>query len=503
MGKTEHFHKITCIVYILLFAFIFTAVLFGNIIFQYNPFVQIILMLAVLTAIAGMVYLYTKHRLMLLQNRYKILFAFVVVTILIQCVIGFFTIPNPMYDHGKVFWGAVHWAEGNFGEDFTVYDNYLHHYPQQMGQFLILQLLFKLASTMGIHSFYTVASIAGHLLFAIMTISTFFYLERTINSDCAMMLLPMQVFFLPIYFQSTVSYTDTYSVWSIPVTLLLFDMAFKSNHWSKQLFYGILAGVFLAIGAEIKVTVLIVAIALFFQYVFHSDKKAKTIIFLSVLCSFLLVSYGFKVWSYRTVLQEERASEGMPVTHWLMMGLQGDGSYSWYDEWEITCGVPAEERVGKNLQVIQERLEDMGLQGYLQLLYRKTCRTFGSGTGEMYYNYQYQDNSSPVNWVYEIVLQQGKYFSIFNNLSNAVYLLWIGFGVVGASLILMRGSSLRIRFAPYLAMIGFWIFMMLWESNHRQLINQWSLFLITATIGLYLLWDIWANNRFGFIETEE
>ena len=30
--------------------------------------------------------------------------------------------------------------------------------------------------------------------------------------------------------------------------------------------------------------------------------------------------------------------------------------------------------------------------------------------------------------------------------------------------------------------------MMLWESNHRQLINQWSLFFITGAIGLYLLY---------------
>ena len=42
-------------------------------------------------------------------------------------------------------------------------------------------------------------------------------------------------------------------------------------------------------------------------------------------------------------------------------------------------------------------------------------------------------------------------------------------------------------YCPPLALCGFWLFMMLWESNHRQLVNQWPLWLILAAEGLFLL----------------
>lgn len=487
MNKQLFVNKAVYILFAVLFGVVFLSALFFNVCFEYNPVLQIAVMLAASGLLVGATFLYMHHRQSMLRFRYRILAAVVIFIFAVQLIIGLQTIPNPMYDHGKVFWGAVHWATGNSGEEFAVYDNYLHHYPAQMGLFLLLQSLFGGVQLFGLDCFYLSACIVGHLLFAVMTICAFFYLERVVNSDCALFMLLLEVMFLPLYFQSSISYTDTFSVWSIPCTLLLSDLALKAPTIQKHLLYGSICGILLAVGAQIKVTVIIVAIALVIQFIVTKTFKQQLLSLASAAVCFVIVSQLFSVWSYSTVLQKERDGEGMPVTHWLMMGLQGDGSYSSYDEWDITCAVFPEMRVQRNLEVINERLSEMGVGGYLKLIQKKTCRTFGSGTADMSYNYQYQDDSLVAGWVYDIVLQQGRFYFLFNNLSNGMYLLLLLLGVAGACLVVPKKDALLFAFAPFLALVGFWMFMMLWESNHRQLINQWSLFFITGAIGLYLL----------------
>ena len=151
-------------------------------------------------------------------------------------------------------------------------------------------------------------------------------------------------------------------------------------------------------------------------------------------------------------------------------------------------------RWARNIEVIKQRLEEMGPKGYMNLLYLKTCRTFGSGDAELYVSYQYVADATPINLVYEITLNSGRFFPIFRLGSQAMYLLYILLGVVGSIFIIFKKDKNLFNFSPHIALIGFWIFMMLWESNHRQLINQWSLFFITAAVGVYYIWQFTVDK---------
>ena len=83
-----------------------------------------------------------------------------------------------------------------------------------------------------------------------------------------------------------------------------------------------------------------------------------------------------------------------------------------------------------------------------------------------------------------------KHFSKTNDISQSVYLLTIAVGIIGAIIIVFQKEFMLFAFVPHISLIGFWMFMMIWESNHRQLVNQWSLFFIVAAIGLYSLWSV-------------
>ena len=481
--------------YSILFGGVFVVISYLNKIFQYKSIIHSFALLALLLFFVSAMRIFKKYEDFFIKHRYKLLAAFCLFVFAIQLIINNQMIPSVMYDHEKTFNGAIVWAtQGNVPE-FEIYNNYLHHYPHQVGLFLIQQFMFKLATTVGYTNYFLVASLGGHILFMIMIITSFKYLDENFGSRPALFFIPLIAIFIPLYFQSSVSYTDTYSVWGASCMLLFGSRAFKEKYTAKKILYAVITGVLAGLAIQIKTTAIIALIAVAIQFFVTDFKKNHFASLAVMLAALLAVNTVFDQWAYATVMEKGREGEAMPTTHWIMMGMQGDGSYSSFDEWSITSAVPADQRVARNIEVIKERLTEMGPVGYVKLLYRKTCRTFGCGNREMYYTYLYSNKSEPVNWVYNLVLQNGRFYTITNNLSHIAYLFTFMLGVVGAVIFMFKKKNKPFAFAPHISLIGFWIFMMLWESNHRQLVNQWSLFFIAGAIGLYRIYSVLFNKE--------
>lgn len=482
-------------IYGLLFGFVFYRAMFNNTSFRYDTNILIKIMTGAGLYLIILLFVYNKFSEFFYRHRYKILILMCICIFGIQYTIGNNVVHSAIYDHEKVLHGAMMWAQGMTGEEFIPYDNYLHYYTNNLGLFMIQQLIFRVALFLGFTNLYTVAIFTGHLIFTSMIIASFVYLDENISGHRALFFLMTICMYRPLYFQSSISYTDTYSVWGIPFMLLFISRGINTEKLWKKMIYAIISAIFMVVGVHIKTTVAIVVIALFIQTVVNNLKINNMAFFAVMLTCFVVGHNCFNNWTYTTVRHPDRDSEAMPLTHWIMMGLQGDGAYNGEDEHRITLSVPPGMRVDKNIEVIKQRLEDMGPEGYLKLLYRKTCRTFGSGNAEVYYTYKYHESdSTPFNFVYESTLENGKYYPYFNYASQAVYLTAILLGIIGAVLSIFRKYNFE-KFAPNVALIGFWLFMMLWESNHRQLINQWSLFFILAATGLYNLWQIFFERK--------
>ena len=63
----------------------------------------------------------------LIENRKLILIVFLILIFAIQFVVSLFNMNSPLYDHEKVFNGAVIYSRQGNCEDFQLYNNYLHH----------------------------------------------------------------------------------------------------------------------------------------------------------------------------------------------------------------------------------------------------------------------------------------------------------------------------------------------------------------------------------------
>ncbi len=478
------FIRLIRIVYGILFGWVWLTIVFRNTSFSYRTLFQLVLVGGWGLVLGTFLFLWEKIGPFCKRHKYKILLVGIGLIFGIQLVIGLQTVGNPMYDHGKVFWGASLYANGATAEELNECSWYLHHYTNNIGLFLLQQQLFRVLHWFGICADYQAAAIVGHLLFAVMLVSGFCWLDETFDTDTAFFYLFLAAMYAPVYFQSTVSYTDTWSIWCIPCTLLCMQRVRSAEALPKKLFWGVLTGVVLGVGMQIKVTVLIVAIAAAILMLVTCRKKENWTAAAATVFVVVLVCGGFRFWGRQTVIDPARAGEAMPATHWVMMGLQGDGCYNADDEWNITTPAgPTPDRVKKNIEVIRQRLQEMGPRGYWQLIGRKTCRTFGSGNGDMSYSYRFSDEEQPINLVYRTVFQSGPYYGLYNNLSHSFYLVLLLLGIVGA--VRQRTErTLPQQGVLCLAMIGFWMFMMLWESNHRQLINQWPLFFMLGSIGL-------------------
>ena len=477
-----------------LYGFVAVSIIFNNVSFDFNIPVIMVAMgcFAAAAAVACMVL--RRYEDFFIKHRYKFLAVVCVAIFAVQFVVSKQMAQTVLYDYEKVLNGAMIWATKGDVAEFDIYRQYLRHYPHQLGIFLIQQFIFKLSLAIGFNDLFIAACVAGQIMMCIMTVTSFMYLDENYSGHRALFYLLLTAMYFPVYFQSNVAYTDTYSIWGIPCILLFASRALKAEKATPRIIYSVLAGALTATAIQVKTTAAIVVVALVIQAVVKGCGKKDMAVFAVMLAGLVAVNGMFGLWE-NTVIDEEDIKESTPVTHWIMMGLQGDGTYSAYDEWSITFAVPAEERVARNLEVIKERLEKMGPDGYMQLLYRKTCRTFGSGDAELYYTYLYSENATPTNTVYEIVYHDGRFFPVFRIGAQAVYLLTIVLGVLGGALMLTKKDDSVSEFVPHISLIGFWMFMMLWESNHRQLINQWSLFFMVAAIGLYNIWQVLPGRK--------
>lgn len=470
-----------------LFGLVLIQVLFFNSAYGYSFLLQVALLCAWGAVLLGLGVAGLRFKETLYARRYWILGAVLLFIFAVQLWVGFATRQTPLHDYGKVYNGAVIFATEGDGAAFSEYKDYFHHFTNNVGEFLILQLLFKGMHLLGLTCFYEVAVVLGHLLFSVAILCTFLYLDRAFGHGAALLSLVFWLCYLPVYFQSSIVYTDTFSIWVAPVLLYAYHRAKRAEGMHTLVCYGVLMGAVLGLGFHIKGSVLIVGVAIFLEMIFTMRLRRMVALGLVVLLVCGLVWAGVDAYAHAVLLEEERAEEAMPVTLWLLMGTTGDGAYNSTDEWVITYEVWGKEaRTQHHIEVIKERLQQMGPLGYAQLLHRKTCRTFGSGNGGQSYMLVMQPDR-PGRWIYQVIFAQGSWFRYFDNLSQAVYLSFYVFGIAGAAVAIRRRAPGYMKnAAPFWALLGFLAFMMLWESNPRQLVNQWPLLIIVASAGAAL-----------------
>ncbi|MDO5521241.1 MAG: hypothetical protein Q4G58_12180, partial [bacterium] len=259
----------------------------------------------------------------------------------------------------------------------------------------------------------------------------------------------------------------------------------------KLILYGLLLGIATVLGFNIRPTSVIPLIAigicaLFKVLPYKEHRKNAAITIASFAVSMLLLLAGTKSLVNGYVDDD---SANFPVTHWVMMGLHGNGTFLQTDEAYTAQYNTKEEKVKANVKEINKTLKEYGLSGTLNHMVKKL---------EVTWTDRYAD--------FNVRLAQDKNFGrlykyIVEGKTDAVVISFQIFQVVLYLLLLM--SILRqlkekedgLMFALLLSFFGAIVFYLLWEAKAIYAVTFDLLLLPLAADGMEYLGRLTTNTE--------
>lgn len=381
----------------------------------------------------------------------------------------------PGWDFGSVYQGAVELAEdGCFSENSSWY---FTTYPNNVAVCMFLALIFKIFG--GLCSYITLGVLWN--IEMILLGLFFFYLlvYRLFGYRWGAFGMLLCLFFLPFYMHSPIFYTDTFALPFVTGTLLAYEMR------KKDCRFLILTGTILAAGYKIKGSLGVILIALLIHLWLCSEsfrKRLKKSILL--LLPFLLFVTLLTLVPARLsgLSAEESYRNEFPMEHWLALGLVDSGGYN-ADVYWMTASVEGKaEKQAVDREFIREKLEAYGFTGMISHLQEKIVFTWGDGV--YFAPEKLQRDPLKESWLHEWVLYQGSRYTYTYQYCNAVQLLILG----GILLSLLRnftkkGKTREIQ-AMQLSIFGLFLFLLIWETRSRYLVNFVPVFFLLGIDGL-------------------
>ena len=400
---------------------------------------------------------------------------------------------TPVYDVEAVFSGAAEWAETG---SFERYYDYYYMFFNNFGAMLLYRVVFGAARLAGIRDHYLVASIFNGSLSLVSMYLTGSVLRRLTGVRGQFMAYCIFLCSLPFYFIAPAFYTDALSL-VFPVLILRLFLALMDEEklWKRAILYTLI-GAASAIGYSVKATPVIMSAAVTVEALINREwRKALALGASSVLAVVmgLLLLRGIY---YGHLDRETALKRNIPVTHWIMMGLN-TGTYN-NEDYAFTKSF---EDHGERDEAIKERIAELvrekGLKGLFALFSKKLAVDYGDGTyglsdclggphGEDNFLHSFLLNGRSNNTTYR---------QITTGILFAVYALVIAECAAGA----LRGQRGAGEAAPALALLGQILFLLIWEARWRYFSNFMPIFILTAVRSLDAANCIFCRNRFTIL----
>lgn len=371
------------------------------------------------------------------------------------------------FDVEAIFSGAVEWVETG---SFSSYYEYFGYFPNNLGGLTFLYGLFRIAALFSWTDYYAVSALAASVMLTAAMAVVSLICRRLAGARCGVLALVVFLLSPQYWFLGGAVYTDVLSM-LFPILFFYLYLRYQDSEKGKRVPWFVCMGLSMAVGSEIKGTVLIVAVAVLLHVLLRRGLFRALKVGVWVLGITAAVSLVLNAFLYTTQLSREEAEEhSTPLLHWVMMGLQGDGLYNPQD-YEFTRSLPVEGRNAALLEEIESRIREKGPAGMIGHILRKSALDFGDGTygADDFLKIQpYGDTP-----LHQIVLQDGSLYNWYRGYTTAMHLAILAYLVLGACNLAagQRPKQAEERFPLYLAVFGLWVFLMVWETNRRYFSN--------------------------------
>lgn len=465
---------------LMLFNIIFSIVILFIIkvaIFDANVFLKIDTSFTIITLLMLAIVIYIViniiiNRLSYRKCKYIALFSLGIIVAL-QLLIAKELTVYPSWDFGVVF----NQAEALVNKTGSISSYFYGRYPNNYGILFIITILFKILKILSL-DFLKGGILFNIIMIDIALIMVYVLSKKLYGYKVATLSLIMAIFITPFYMYSPIIYTDTISM-PFPLIMIFFYLKSKDQENFKRILYIFIGTIVIAIGILVKTNVIISVIALVIYDILTNKNIRISIINIGIILStVLIINMMFNVYLDK-ISPLQKTERGYPATHWIMMGLVGDGQYN-HSDVEFTEKLPNKEvRRSENIKEIKKRLNNYGFIGYLKFLNHKIKFTWSDGT--MFSIEKLRRDPKEITRLHQYVIGDKKYAFVY--LSQVGYLIMLINILIGA-INLFKGKKTQ-GYLFNITIFGVFLFLILWETRSRYLVCFLGVFMLSASNGIF------------------
>ena len=372
---------------------------------------------------------------------------------------------------------------------------YFNRYPHNLGIVMFYLSFVKLGTYAGLPNPQIIMTVVTAISVALTVLIVAYMAGKFVKRGSALRVFVLSLI-CPIALYAAEMYTDSISALFVALELfVMLRIKEKCEKDNRVLLFAILATI-AGIGAIIKITALIPIVAACIislvkkkQIKFNMAQLGKKVGVVALcLGCFLTIFLGYKTIE-KNVLPDSK-NEALPYSHWVMMGMGGDGIFSTEDLEASLKHAP--ETAKYNIETIKDRLDEMGVLGYVGLLARKVSVTWGDGTYELS-RVVGTVPRKPQSIAVRVIGVYGDYFKYYRFITTVLQLSWL-FGLLGMAILTLKKNNSRLLVAKT-SLIGIFAFLLIWETNSRYLVNFLPIIIILQEYSLYVIWKKLKEKR--------
>lgn len=362
------------------------------------------------------------------------------------------------------------------GEGVIDVPYYYARYPNNGMFLLILTTYFRCVSGIcgdDIYRYLNATIPLNSLLLALSCLFAYLAVCRLRGRIRGMLTALLMLSALPLYGYAAIAYTDVCGMLPLSLALYFYAHARTARNTAKKIRMTVFAAAASILGYFIKGSVIVITIALFLDLLLENCKIRRKLICgaAGLLACLVCMAAGSEVTDHFLikygVSAELMQEEEFPPVHWIMMSLnrKGSGGYMAEDVVYTSSFSGKEEKQKADLKKLLARIERRGLSGTLNhVLNTKVSRMWSSGT---FGSEDYLSRKPLTQGIFRnLFSRNGKYIRWYCLITQLWYM---------ALLALMAGNTARaIRqrekdrpVLPELAVMGVFLFHVLWECNNR------------------------------------
>lgn len=375
---------------------------------------------------------------------------------------------------------------------------YFTRYPFNLGFVYTLAGIFRCFGLLGWGDRFMQAALVCSLLFTLGLLAGARVCREMGGVKAQTRMLVLCASCLPFLYCTTELYTDAFSLAFPTMTVYGFCRLRKAENARSRVLWALAFAASAFIGAQIKFTSVIAAIACMIVLVFERRGKAALCACVMLAAAFLSGNALVNGYTARHLSAEDIRQNELPRLHHIAMGLpihedEGYGQYG--DGGWLIFSTSFEDPEARKEALLEEIIDRVYYLRYpsrlLNMMSRKNLSTFGDGTFRLNEIIE-ADEHAPDNAVKQVIFGQGRWYPAYYHLCTALFMAQMVIAMLACAQAIRRRNTAGTPL--FIALVGMFLLLCIWETRARYFF-QFEMVLLCAGALLETERTLFSQNK--------